>query len=83
MKGSAHPFTEANILPKFNEYLSPGKGDINQTRISRLKLLTFSCELDLNRHGWAMRSAHQPAEASICPKYNENPSKGKGDMERT
>ena len=39
--------------------------------------------LTLNRHGWAMRSAHQPAKASICPKYNENPSKGKGDMERT
>ena len=47
MKGSAHHFTEANIWPKFNEYLSPSKGDIIQTRISRLKLLTFSCELDL------------------------------------
>ena len=83
MKGSAHHFTEANIWPKFNEYLFPDKGDIIQTRISRLKLLIFSCEFDLESPWLAMRSAHQPAKASICPKYNENPSKGKRDMERT
>ena len=30
-----------------------------------------------------MGPAHNFTEANICPKFNENPSKGKGDMDGT
>ena len=63
-----------NIFPRVRRYYSN----------TNFKAQTpYLQNLTLNRHGWAMRSAHQPAKANICPKYNENPSKGKGDMERT
>ena len=45
--GSAHYLTEANIWPKFNIYLSKGSGDMEWTWNSRLKLVTFNCNLDL------------------------------------
>ena len=47
--GSAHHLTKANIWPKFNKYLSKGSGDMEWTCNSRLKLMTFNCELDLDR----------------------------------
>ena len=39
--------------------------------------------LTLSWHGWLMGSAHWLTEANIWPKFNENLSKGSGDMERT
>ena len=45
--GSAHHLTKANIWPKFNKYLSNGSGDMGWTWNSRLKLVTFNCDLDL------------------------------------
>ena len=44
---SAHHLTKANIWPKFNKYLSKGSGDMEWTWNSRLKLVTFNCDLDL------------------------------------
>ena len=43
--GSAHHFTEANIWPKLKENPSRGKGDIEWTRNSGLKLGTLICDL--------------------------------------
>ena len=37
----------------------------------------------LSQHGWVMGPAQNLTEENIWPKLNENPSKGKGDMERT
>ena len=45
--GSAHFFTAVNILLKFNENLSKGSEDMEQTQNSKLKHVTFNCELDL------------------------------------
>ena len=45
--GSAHHLTKANIWPKFNKYLSKGSGDMEWTWNSRLKLVTFNCDIDL------------------------------------
>ena len=45
--GSAHHLTEVSILPMFNENLSKGSGDMEQTRNARLKHKTFNCDLDL------------------------------------
>ena len=45
---SAHQLTKANIWPKFNKYLSKGSGDMEWTWYSRLKLVTFNCDLDLD-----------------------------------
>ena len=45
--GSAHHFTEANIWPKLKENPSRGKGDIEWTRNSGLKLATLNCDLVL------------------------------------
>ena len=45
--GSAHHFTEANIWPKLKENPSRGKGDIQWTRNSGLKLATLNCDLVL------------------------------------
>ena len=44
---SAHHFTEANIWPKLKENPSRGKGDIEWTRNSGLKLATLNCDLVL------------------------------------
>ena len=44
--GSVHHLTKANIWPKFNKYLSKGLGDMEWTWNSRLKLVTFNCDLD-------------------------------------
>ena len=45
--GSTHHFTEANIWPKLKESPSRGKGDIEWTRNSGLKLATVNCDLVL------------------------------------
>ena len=45
--GSAHYFPEANIWPKLKENPSRGKGDIEYTRNSGLKLATLNCDLVL------------------------------------
>ena len=45
--GSAHHFTEANIWKKLKENPSKGKGDIEWTRNSGLKLATLNCDLVL------------------------------------
>ena len=45
--GSAHHPTKANIWPKFNNYLSKGSGGMEWIWNSRLKLVTFNCDLDL------------------------------------
>ena len=45
--GSAHHFTEANIWPKLKEKPSRGKGDIEWTRNSGLKLTTLNSDLVL------------------------------------
>ena len=55
---------------------------------SRLKLVTFNCDLDLKFAGlsygfWVMGSAHCPTEVNIWPKFRENPPRGKGDAEWT
>ena len=44
---SAHHFAEANIWPKSKENPSMGKGDIEWTRNSGLKLATLNCDLVL------------------------------------
>ena len=44
--GSAHHLTKANIWPTFNKYLSKGSGDMEWTWNSRLKLVTYNCDLD-------------------------------------
>ena len=49
--GSAHHLTEANIYPTFKEKPSRGKGDIELTPNSRLKLVTFNCDLELKSAG--------------------------------
>ena len=51
---------------------SSGKGDMELTPNSRLKLVTFNCDLDL-------KSAGQ----SYGLKFKENPSTGIGDTEGT
>ena len=45
--GSAHHLTKTNIWPKFDKHLSKGSGDMEWTWNSRLKLVTFNCDLDL------------------------------------
>ena len=45
--GSAHYFTEANIWQKLKENPSRGKGDIEWTQNSGLKLVTLNCDLVL------------------------------------
>ena len=45
--GSAHNLTEVNILPKFNEALPKGSGDMEWTQNARLKHISFNCALDL------------------------------------
>ena len=47
MMGSAHRLTDAKIGPKFNENTTKGDEDMKWTLNSRLKLVTFSCDLDL------------------------------------
>ena len=42
---------EANIWPKFDKDSFRGKGDMERTRNTRLKLVTFNYELDLES-GW-------------------------------
>ena len=117
--GSTHRLTEANIWSKFNENPSRGKGELERTRNSKLKLVTFNCDLDLelwilhivslrqtfdyrlmkifpedrrygadtkfnmSRHGCVIGSAHRLTKRNIWLKFNENLSKGSGDMERT
>ena len=44
---SAHHLTKANIWPKFDKHLSKGSVDMEWTWNSRLKLVTFNCDLDL------------------------------------
>ena len=80
--GSAHCPTEPNIYTKFYENPSRAKGDMKRTRNSRLKHVTF-VNLTFSRHGWVTGSALHLTEANIQPMFNENPSRGKGDMERT
>ena len=80
--GSAHCPTEVNSWPKFRENPPRGKGDTERTQNSRLKPLTLNCGL-VTLHGWAMGSAHYFTEANIWPKWKENPSRGKGDIEWT
>ena len=46
--GSAYHITEANIQTKFNENHFMGKGDMDQTRNSRLNPMTFNCDLGLD-----------------------------------
>ena len=48
---SAHHLTEANNWPTFKENPSRGKGDMEPTPNSRLKLVTFNCDLDLKSTG--------------------------------
>ena len=45
--GSAHHFTEANIWPKLKENPYRGKGDVEWTQNSGLKLATLNCDLVL------------------------------------
>ena len=45
--GSAHCLSEVNIRPRFRENPSRGKGNTERTRNSRLKLVNFNCDLDL------------------------------------
>ena len=47
MVDSAQRFTEVKIFPKFNENLSKGSEDMEQTRNARLKLVILNCALDL------------------------------------
>ena len=47
--GSANYLTEANIWPTFKETPSRSKGDMETTPNSRLKLVTFNCDLILVR----------------------------------
>ena len=49
--GSANCPTEVNIWPTFKENPSRGKGDMEPTPNSRLKLVTFNCDLDLKSAG--------------------------------
>ena len=80
--GFAHHLTEAKIWPTFKETPSREKGDMEPTPNSRLKLVTFNCDL-VSLHGWAMGSAHHFTEAKLWPKLKENPSRGKGDTKWT
>ena len=43
----------------------------------------FIVTLNLSQHGCVMDSAHFLTEANIWAKFNENPSRDKGDMKRT
>ena len=63
--GSAHCLTEANILPKLNENSCRDKGDKDQTRNSRLKLVILNCDLDLESAWLIMGSAHRLTEENI------------------
>ena len=46
--------------------------------------MAFHCDLDLElAYGCVIGSAHHLIKVNICPKFNENPSRGKGDMKRT
>ena len=87
--GSAQHLTEKNILPKLNENLLKGSGDMEGPQNARLKDVTFNCDLKhvtimtltLSQHGWIMGSAQHLTEKNILPKLNENLLKGSGDME--
>ena len=41
---------QLKIRQKFNENFFRGKRDIEGTRIARVKLVTFNCDLDLSGH---------------------------------
>ena len=58
--------SEANIQPKFNENPSRGKGGMEWTRNSRLKLLTFNCDFDLESAWLSNGSVYRLTEANIC-----------------
>ena len=81
--GSAHHLTKANNWPKFNKYLSKGSGDMEWTWNSRLELVTFNCDLDLESACLSYGFCTCLTKANIWPKFHENLSKGSGDMERT
>ena len=78
--GSAHHLTEANISQVFKENPSRGKGDMEPTPNSRLKLVTFNCDIDLKSAGLSYGVAHCPTEVNIRPKFREYP---KGDTKLT
>lgn len=54
-----------NVLQKFDKYPSRGTEDIERKRISRLKLVTFNYELDLESARLSYGSAYRLAEANI------------------
>ena len=53
------------------------------TSNSRLKLVTFNCDLELKSAGLNYGFCTSPTEVNIWPKFKENPPSGKGDTERT
>ena len=78
--GSAHHFTEENIWPKLKENHSRGKGDIEWTQNSGLKLATLNCDLVLEcpwlSYGFCTMSHTWTFDQSYPPRC-------KGDTERT
>ena len=56
-----------------------GSRDMEQTINSRVNPLTLTFSLG----SWVMCSAHCLTKRNILVKFNENRSKGSGDMERT
>ena len=81
--GSAHRLTAAKFDQSLIQIL-PGVKDVwkgHKTQGS--KSWPSFMTLTLSRHGLVMGSAHHLTEANIWPKFNENPSRSNGDMERT
>ena len=74
--------TEPKIWPKFYENAFWHKGDMELTWNEGLKLMTFNCDLDLEPAGWVMSYVYHFTAANIWPKFNKNPSRGKGDLEK-
>ena len=81
--GSAHHLTEINIWSTFKENPSRDKGDMEPTPNSRLKSVTFNCDIDLKSAGLNYGFYTLSHWGEHLTKVRENPPRGKGDTERT
>ena len=78
--GSAHPLTSDQCLMKIFQRVQ----EIwSWHEIKGSNLWPSPVTLTLSLHGWVMGSAHRLTEMNIWSKFNENLSRGSGDMEKT
>ena len=80
---SALCLTKMSIWPKFNEIISGVKETWSEHEMQGSNTWPSIVTLTFGPRGWDISSAHYLCEENIWLKFNENPFRDKGDIERT